>query len=97
MLHNTEKTETCHGNAQVLFVARTKTGKYLTETDFIFFLQKVGFIVSSVDWCARMRLNVRISLLERDSTTGSTLLRSHKQSMENLDATIAFSFRHSLE
>jgi len=49
MLHNTEKTETCHGNAQVLFVARTKTGKYLTETDFIFFLQKVGFIVSSVD------------------------------------------------
>jgi len=27
-----------------------------------------------VDWCARIRLNVRISLLEKESATGSTLL-----------------------
>jgi len=30
--------------------------------------------VSIVDWCARIRLNVRISLLEKETATGSTLL-----------------------
>jgi len=36
MFHNTEKTETCHGNApQILFVARTTTPKSLKEADFV--------------------------------------------------------------
>jgi len=39
-----------------------------------------------------MRLNVRISLLEKESATGSTL-RSHEQSMERIDATITFNRR----
>jgi len=35
LFHNTEKTETRHGNApQVLFVGRTTTAKYLTEACF---------------------------------------------------------------
>jgi len=38
MVHNTKKTETCHGNvAQVLFVARTTKAKQLTEARFVFF------------------------------------------------------------
>jgi len=35
---------------------------------------------------------MRISLLEKDSATGSTL-RSHEHSMEHTDATITFSRR----
>jgi len=35
---------------------------------------------------------MRISLLEKESATGSTL-RSHEQSMEHKDATIRFSRR----
>jgi len=50
LFHNTEKTETRHGNAsQVSFVARTTTAKYLTEAGFDFVLHKVVFIVSLVD------------------------------------------------
>jgi len=47
---------------------------YCDSGGFVFLLHKVMFIVSLVDWCARIRLHVRISLLERDSSTGSTLL-----------------------
>jgi len=37
MFHNTEKTETRHGNApQILFGARTTTPKSLKEADFVF-------------------------------------------------------------
>jgi len=39
-------------------------------------------LVTPLDWCSRIRLNVCISLLEKESTTGSTL-RSHHQSMEH--------------
>jgi len=41
------KTESCHGNAQVLFVARTTMAK--SETGFIVLLPKVVFILSLVD------------------------------------------------
>jgi len=44
-----QKTETRHGNAQVLFAASTTTAKKLTKTGFIFLLHKVMFIVSLVD------------------------------------------------
>jgi len=57
-----------------------------------FIFHKLVFIVSRVDWCARIRLNVPISLWEKESATGSTL-RSHEQSMEYKDATITFSRR----
>jgi len=53
---------------------------------------KLAFIVSRVDWRARIRLNVRIPLLQKESATGS-MLRSHEQSMEHKDATITFSRR----
>jgi len=87
---NTEKTEICHGNvSKVLFVARTTMARYLTEAGFVFLLHKRVLNVSLVDWCAPMRLNVRISLLEKESATGSTL-RSYEQSMERIDATITF-------
>jgi len=53
MLHNTEKTKSCHRNVpQVLFVARTTMAKYLTEAGFVSLLHKFVFIVSLVDWCA---------------------------------------------
>ena len=75
MFHNTEKTETCHRNVpQVLFVARTIMAKYLTEAGFVFFFHKLVLNVSLADWWAPIRLNVRISLLEKESSTGSTLL-----------------------
>ena len=75
MLHNTEKTETCHRNVtQVLFVARTTMAKWLTEACFVFFLHKLVLNVSLVDWWEPIRLNVSISLLEKESSTGSTLL-----------------------
>jgi len=93
MFHNSEKTETRHGNAPlILFGARTTTPKSLKEAGFVFLLHKLVFIVSRVDWCARIRHNVLISLLEKESATGSTL-RSHEQSMEHKDATITFSRR----
>ena len=40
----------------------------------LFLLHKLVFIVARVDWCARIWLNVRISLLEKDSSTESKLL-----------------------
>jgi len=57
-----------------------------------FLLHKLVFVDSLVDWCARIRLKVRISFLEKESATGSTL-RSHEQSMQRKDATITFSRR----
>ena len=50
------------------------------------------------DWCGQIRPNAHIFLLERDSTTGSTLLsawrlRKHEQLMKHVDATITFSRR----
>jgi len=93
MLHNTEKTETRHGNApKILFLATTTTPKSLKEAGFAFLFHKLVFIVSRVDWRAQIRLNVRISWLEKASATRSTL-RSHEQSVEHKDATIAFSRR----
>ena len=66
MFHNTEKTKTRHGNAQqILFIARTTTPKSLKEAVFVFLLHKLVFVVSRVDRCARMRLNVRISFSKR--------------------------------
>jgi len=48
MFHNTEKTETRHGNApQILFGARTTTPKSFKEA--VFLLNKLVFIVSRVD------------------------------------------------
>ena len=94
MFHKTEKRETRHGNApQILCVARTTTPKSLKEAGFVFLLHKHVFTVSRVDWCART-LNVCISLLEKESVTGSTL-RSHEQSKEHKDATITFSRRYN--
>jgi len=96
LFHNTEKTETRHGNAsQVSFVARTTTAKYLTEAGFDFVLHKVVFIVSLVDWCACMRLNVRISWLEKQSATETCYFmpENPKEIMEHIDATITFSRR----
>jgi len=54
MFHNTEKTETRHGNApQILFGPRTTMPKSLKEAGFVFLLHKLVFIVSRVDWmCA---------------------------------------------
>jgi len=50
MFHNTEKTETRHGNTpQILVVARTTTPKSLKEAGFVFLLHKLVFIVSRVD------------------------------------------------
>jgi len=50
MFHNTEKTETRHGNApQTLFGARTTTPKSLKEAGFVFLFHKLVFIVSRVD------------------------------------------------
>ena len=93
IFHNTEKTETRHVNVpQILFSARTTTSKSLKEAGFVFLLHKIVFIVSSVDWCARIRLNVLISLLEKESSTGSSL-KSHEQSIEYKDAAIMFSRR----
>ena len=93
MFHNTEETETRHGNApRILFGARITTPKLLEEAGFVFLLHKLVFIVSHVDWCARIRLNVRISVLEKESATESTL-RIHEQSMEHKDDTITFSHR----
>jgi len=62
MFHNTEKTEPHHGNTpQILFVPRTTMPKSLTEAGFVFLFHKRVFIVSRIDWCARIRQNVRIS------------------------------------
>jgi len=83
MFHNTEKTETRHGNApQTLFGATTTTPKSLKGAGFVFLFHKHVLIVSRVDWCARIRSNVDISSLEKESATGSTL-RSHEQSMKS--------------
>jgi len=50
MFHNTEKTETSHGNApQILFVARTTTPKSLKEAGFVFLFHKLVLNVSIVD------------------------------------------------
>jgi len=50
MFHNTEMTETRHGNApQTLFGARTTTPKSLKEAGFVVLLHKLVFIVSHVD------------------------------------------------
>ena len=66
MFHNTEKVETGHGNAQqILFVGRTTASKSLKEAGFVFLLHKLVFIVSRVDWCARIWLNVRIFFSKR--------------------------------
>jgi len=64
MFHNTEKTETHHGNApQILFGARITTLKSLKEFGFVYLLHKLVFIVSRLDWCARIRVK-KNSLLE---------------------------------
>jgi len=50
MFHNTEKTETRHGNTpQTSFVVRTTTPKSLKEAGFVFLLHKLVYIVSRVD------------------------------------------------
>jgi len=50
MFHNTEKTETCHGNLPLaLFVVRITMAKYLTEAGFVFLFHKVVLNVSLVD------------------------------------------------
>jgi len=75
MFHNTEKTETCHWNVpQGLFVVWTAMAKWLTEAGFVFLLHELVLNVLLVDWCARIPLNVLISLLKKDFSTGSKLL-----------------------
>jgi len=50
MFHNTEKTETRHGNApQTLFGATTTTPNSLKEVGFVFLFHKYVLIVSRVD------------------------------------------------
>jgi len=50
IFHNTEKTETRHGNApQILLGARTTTPNALKEAGFVFLLHKLLFIISRVD------------------------------------------------
>jgi len=50
MFHNTEKTETHHGNApQILFGVRITTLKSLKEFGFVYLLHKLVFIVSRLD------------------------------------------------
>jgi len=50
VFRNTEKTETCHGNApQILFGTRTTTVKSLKKVGFVFLLHKLLFIVSRID------------------------------------------------
>jgi len=45
MFHNTEKTETRHGNApQVLLIARTTTPKSLKKAGFVFPFHKLVFV-----------------------------------------------------
>jgi len=46
----------------------------------------------SLNLSLRIRLNICLSLLQKESVTGSTL-RSQEQSMEHVDATITFSRR----
>jgi len=98
MFHNTEKTETCHGNVpQVLFVARTTMAKLLIAAGFVFLLHKLVLNVSLVD-CARIRLNdkcVHFLIGKGIFDWKHTLerLRSHEHSMEYIDATITFSRR----
>ena len=55
MFHNTEKTETRHGNApQVLFGARTTAPFVLKEAGFVFLsLFQIVLIVSRVGWFGR--------------------------------------------
>jgi len=51
MFHNTEKTETPHGNApQILFVARTTTPKSLKEAGFV-------FLFTNCVYCFRFKLS----------------------------------------
>ena len=49
-------------------------GKVVDRNGFVFLFHKLVLNVSLVDWCARIRLNVSIYLLEKESSTGSTLL-----------------------
>ena len=46
----------------------------LTEAGFGFLLRKVMFIVSLADCCAQIRPSEGISLIDRNYTSGSTLL-----------------------
>ena len=51
---------------------RTTMARWLTEAAFFFSCANLCF--TSIDWCARIRLNVRVSLSEKESSTGRTLL-----------------------
>jgi len=48
--------------------------KVVDRSWFCFSPSQIVFIVLLVDWCTRIRLNVRISLSEKESSTWSTLL-----------------------
>jgi len=88
MFHNTEKTETRHEKYHKSY-STPELQRPIVEWSWLCFSLHKLFIVSRVDLCGRVRLNVRISLLKKESATGSTL-RSHKQSMEHQDAMITF-------
>ena len=91
----TEKTETCHGNVlPALVVARTTRVKQLTGAGFVFLVHKSVLNVSLLDWCARVRQNVRHFLIRKgifDWKRALERLRSHEQSVEHIDATIIVS------
>ena len=78
IFHNTEKTEIRYGNAPKFssFIRRQDhNGKVVDRNWLCFLLHQLVFIVSLVDWCAQIQLNVRIPWLEKESATGSTFLK----------------------
>jgi len=64
-IHNTEK--------KLVTEMHQKHNGKVVDRSWLCFSSSPGYtlIVSLVDWCAQIRPNVRISLLETDSTTGS--------------------------
>jgi len=73
MLHNTEKTETRQWKCTTSLVRRQNHNGEVVDRNWLLFFSFTN-IVSFVDWCARMRQNVRISLLKKEFSTGNTLM-----------------------
>jgi len=74
MFHSTEERETRQGMYHKSYSSPEPQRRSSWQKLALFLLHKLVFIVARVDWCARIWLNVRISLLEKDSSTESKLL-----------------------
>ena len=57
-----------------LIRCQNHNGEVIDRSLLVFVLHKLVLNVSLVDWCVWIRLNVRISLLEKESSIGSMLL-----------------------